>query len=58
MFDEGKPLRYNFIAMKKLIKKTLKLEKPSLVQDEIYYEWFDDDEKDVTKEIRIDDPNK
>lgn len=44
--------------MKKLIKKTLKLEKPSLVQDEFYFEWADDGKESTAEEIRIDEPNK
>lgn len=44
--------------MKRLVKKTLKLEKPSLVQDEIVYEWEDGGEKPVTEEIRIEGQEK
>ena len=56
--DEARLRRYNLIDMKKLIKKTLKLEKPSLVQDEFYFEWADDGKESTAEEIRIDEPNK
>ena len=46
--------------MRKWIRRTINLEKPSLVSEESYLEWYDDvdDEKNVTEEIRIEGQEK
>lgn len=46
--------------MRKWRKRTINLEKPNLVSEESYIEWYDDvdDESTVTEEIRIEGQEK